>query len=136
MHLKTSHNRSTNREDSCKRRCSNSNKSITWTRITEDYTSNSLAKKPLPTPTSFSGIKTFSISMDPDMKHIEPALYLGISSMRHGNSEWNVCFIIKDVWLGKAPTWNKKSFLSWLLRISWCACLDLIWQERNTQVAL
>ena len=56
-----------------------------------------LPKNHCQTPTSFSGIKTFSISMDPDMKHIEPALYLGISSMRHGHSEWNVCFIIKDV---------------------------------------
>ena len=46
-----------------------------------------LPKNHCQTPTSFSGIKTFPISMDPDMKLMEPAVYLDVSSMKHSNSE-------------------------------------------------
>lgn len=44
-----------------------------------------LPKSHCHTPTSFSGTKTFSISIDPDMKHIEPEIYSSIS--------WNVILI-------------------------------------------
>ena len=40
--------KSTNRENPCKRRCSNPNKSISWTRITKNYATQTLPKKPLP----------------------------------------------------------------------------------------
>ena len=46
-----------------------------------------LPKNHCQTPTSFSWIKTFSISIDPDMKHMEPAVYLDVSSTQHSNSE-------------------------------------------------
>jgi hypothetical protein len=46
-----------------------------------------LPKHHCQTPTSFSWIKTFSISIDPDIKHMEPAVYLDVSSTQHSYSE-------------------------------------------------
>lgn len=46
-------------------------------------------------PTSFSGRKTLSISMDPDMKHIEPSFYLSTRRTINHSKNWNFTLNLK-----------------------------------------